>query len=156
MNLNSFLLAKETKVTMSTTAIRWGKKYYEELGEKDQEGFYEYAYRYYLYIFYLPGGNKIRIKRYMDTSDECSLFFVNHFFNLAYKLIDEEFIKAQDGLSAIIAFMRVTQVVSQFYYFNGDYKPFNSEELKEDSKDYFFVEMTVEEYAASFDKDILP
>jgi hypothetical protein len=31
-------------------SIIWGKKYYEELGEKDQEGFYDYAYHYYIYF----------------------------------------------------------------------------------------------------------
>ena len=137
---------------MSATAIRWGKKYYEELGEKDQEGFYEYAYRYYVYLFYLPGGNRVRIKRYMDEPNECSLFFMNYF----HRLVNDEFIESQDGISAVIAFMRATQAVNQLYYFNGSYKPINLEKLKDNSKGFSFTEMTAEEYTAHFDKDILP
>ncbi|RZJ61885.1 MAG: hypothetical protein EOO58_01285 [Hymenobacter sp.] len=134
-----------------SSAIRWGKKYYEELGGKDQDGFYDYAYRYYIYLFYLPDRNRVRVKRYMDTPNECSLFFIDNF----YKLIDNKFIETQEVLSAIIAFMRVTQAVSQFYYFNGDYIPINLGNLRDDSKTFSFIEMTVEEYASYFDNDIL-
>ena len=132
-------------------SIIWGKKYYEELGEKDQEGFYDYAYHYYIYLFRLPDGNKIRIKRYMDTPNECSLFFSNYF----YKLIDDEFIETQDVISAVIAFMRMTQAVNQFDYFNGDYRPINLENLKDNFNTFSFIEMEVEEYDTYFDNDIL-
>lgn len=54
--------------------IRWSKKYYEDLGTQDSEGFYDYAYTYFIHWFVLPNNDKIKVRQYTDTADECSLF----------------------------------------------------------------------------------
>jgi hypothetical protein len=37
-----------------TNLIGWRKEYHEDLGEKDEDGYLDYAYRYFVYMFYLP------------------------------------------------------------------------------------------------------
>jgi hypothetical protein len=47
------------------------KKYFEDLGEQDAEGFYEYAYRYWVYEFDF-GDSRYAARRYRDTAEEAS------------------------------------------------------------------------------------
>ena len=120
---------------MSSAVIKWSKKYYEELGEKDQDGFYEYAYRYFIYWFYLPNKFKIRIRNYTDEILEGSLFLCKKDGPVKEFEIDSTFI------SAILAFMYTKQGVIHFTLFDGGYKPIDLTGLKDNSKDFSFVEI---------------
>jgi hypothetical protein len=124
---------------MSSAVIKWSKKYYEELGEKDQNGFYEYAYRYFIYWFYLPDKFRIRIKNYTDEILEGSLFLFKENEPANKAEIDPTFI------SAILAFMHTKQGVIRFTLFDGGYKPIDLTRLKDNSKDFSFVEIVARE-----------
>ena len=52
--------------------IYWNKTYYEDLGTKDADGFYDYAYCYYLYRFIIEDNITYVIRRYIDTPDKCA------------------------------------------------------------------------------------
>lgn len=60
---------------MTTYLITWQKVYFEDLGGEDQEGFLDYAYRYLIYVFQLPDKSEIKIRRYTDEIDRCSLLY---------------------------------------------------------------------------------
>jgi hypothetical protein len=48
------------------------KEYFEDLGEQDDEGYYDYAYRYWVYSFDLDGRH-YRARIYTDTPDEADV-----------------------------------------------------------------------------------
>ena len=48
------------------------KQYFEDLGEQDDEGLYDYAYRYWAYWFDLDGRH-YRARIYTDTPDEADV-----------------------------------------------------------------------------------
>ena len=48
------------------------KEYHEELGEKDADGFYDYAYRYWVYWFDLDG-RRYRVRIYIDEPSNASV-----------------------------------------------------------------------------------
>ena len=48
------------------------KEYCEDLGERDDEGYYDYAYRYWVYSFSLDGRN-YRARIYTDTPGEADV-----------------------------------------------------------------------------------
>jgi len=54
--------------------IRWAKAYNEELGTKDEDGYYDYAYCYYTYRFCLPDKSEVMARRYTDTPEKCAVF----------------------------------------------------------------------------------
>lgn len=57
-----------------TEEIRWTKTYNEELGTKDEDGFYDYAYCYYVYRFHLPDKSEVMARRYADIPEKCAVF----------------------------------------------------------------------------------
>ena len=48
------------------------KEYFEDLGERDDEGYYDYAYRYWVYWFDLDGRH-YRARIYTDMPDEADV-----------------------------------------------------------------------------------
>lgn len=48
------------------------KEYFEDLGERDDEGYYDFAYRYWVYSFDLDGRH-YRARIYTDTPDEADV-----------------------------------------------------------------------------------
>lgn len=124
---------------MSSTIIKWSKKYYEELGEKDQEGFYEYAYCYFTYSFYLPNKFEIIIRNYTDEGLEGSLFLYKDNKPVKEFEIDPTFI------SAILAFMYTKQNIIYFNLFDGGYKLIDLKDLEDNPSDFSFVEITAGE-----------
>lgn len=121
---------------MSNITVKWNKVYYEELGEKDQNGFYDYAYHYWVYLFSFPSGDKIRAKKYMDEPDECSLFL----FDALSECINDAILTKLDNISAVINFLRATQNSSRFTYFNHGYELVDLNKIKENMSDFLFVE----------------
>lgn len=103
--------------------IIWNKEYREDLGTKDANGYYDYAYCYYVYWFLLPDKRLIRIRRYTDTSEECSLF---GFYELSdpssvTENLTEESIYKPPYISKIIKFMIDKEETTHFKYFAHEY-----------------------------------
>lgn len=124
---------------MPSAIIKWSKKYCEELGEKDQNGFCEYAYRYFIYWFYLPNKFKIKIRNYMDEILEGSLFLYKKNGPAKKLEIDPTFI------SAVLAFMYANQNIIYFNIFDEGYEPIDLKDLEDNSSDFSFVEIVAEE-----------
>jgi hypothetical protein len=116
-------------------SIEWSKEYHEDIGEEDENGFFDYVYRYFIYQFYLPDKTLIEARRYTDTIDECAFYFCGADKQLI-KQISEELMRY---LPCVINFMTVNQGVKQFICFNGKYLPLalNEECLAE----FSFVEI---------------
>lgn len=119
-------------------SIEWSKGYHEDIGEKDENGFFDYVYQYFIYHFYLPGITIIG-RRYTDELDERAFYFYGADEQLI-KQIGEELMR---HLPCIVDFMTVTQGVKQFIYFNGEYSPLVLKEDK-DLSTYSFVEIAAE------------
>ena len=119
--------------------IKWSKKYQEDLGTKDSEGFYDYAYCYYTYWFLLPDDTKIRGRQYADTPGKCSLYI--SLDDLEGKN-DMKTIKKLDYVSAIINFLRTYHEAVQFNYFNGTYNVIDSNKIKNNLENFSFEEVT--------------
>jgi hypothetical protein len=127
---------------MSTHIIPWSKNYYEDLGEKDEEGFFDYAYRYFIYEFYLPNNYQISVRQYCDTIHQGHLFLSANNFLFAESIAqqNDNFLKKAAYISAIIDFMSATQAISEFDYFVDTYRSI-AIDLNEVS-DFSFIEMT--------------
>ncbi|MGI4733878.1 MAG: hypothetical protein ACRYG7_01740 [Janthinobacterium lividum] len=122
---------------MSVQIIKWNKRYYEDLGTMDEDGLFDYAYCYFIYLFYFPGNYEVRVRRYTDTINECSIFLPAG--NLKSQNVKEVLPKTT-VLSAIVHFMKITQEVTQFNYFTGNYMPVYPTELENNLSDFSFVE----------------
>ena len=118
---------------MSSPTIKWNKTYHEDLGTIDQDGFYDYAYQYFLYSFYLPEKFKIVLRNYTYTNLEGSLFLYKDNKPVKESEVDIAFI------SAILAFMYTKQGIIHFSLFDGAYKPIDLAGLKDNSADFSFV-----------------
>jgi hypothetical protein len=98
---------------MNHHIITWKKEYYEDLGEEDENGFLEYAYRYFIYSFYFHDKQEVSVRRYTDTMDECSIFLDSE-NQKDGKLIDKTTI-----ISVVYHFMKMVQEVKCFNYFDS-------------------------------------
>jgi hypothetical protein len=107
------------------TIINWSKEYHEDIGEKDEKGFFTYVYRYFIYHFYLPNKTLIRGRQYTDTINECAFYFSGADEQLL-KQLNEELVRY---LPCVVDFMAKNQGVTKLLYFNGSYLPLV---LKED------------------------
>ena len=116
--------------------INWSKEYHEDIGGQDENGFFDYAYRYFIYHFYLPNKTRIVARRYTDAIEECAFYFCETNEQLMTQ-ISEELLRY---LPCVVDFMTVNQGVKQFIYFNGTYLPLV---LKEDKRliEFSFVEI---------------
>ena len=123
---------------METYPIIWQKEYYEDLGEQDEDGFFDYAYYYFIYVFQLPDKSEIKIRQYTDTTDECSLFLPGRYFK---KMSGPESLEV-DCIGAIVNFMCETQGIKHCFYFNGGYKLFDLYKSKNDFAEYIFMEIS--------------
>ncbi len=99
--------------------IKWSKEYHEDIGEEDENGYFMYEYRYFIYHFYLPDKRLVRARQYTDTITECSFYFYS---------ADNQWIKKPDDkllkyLPCIVGFMTRKQGVKKLLYFNGSYAP---------------------------------
>lgn len=111
---------------MPTKKIKWTKKYHEDLGTKDKDGFYSYAYCYYIYEFFLPDNDIIKFRQYTDTADKCSMFFP---LDELIQKTDSVSKEKVNSISAIINFMRTDSGIEKFEFFNGGYKPVDLDRL---------------------------
>jgi hypothetical protein len=100
-----------------------------------QDGFYDYAYCYFLYSFYLPDNYSVVIRNYTDTNLEGSLFMYKGDKPAREYEINKAFI------SAILAFMYKNQGVISFAIFDKGYKYVKSEEIKDNYADFSFLEI---------------
>ena len=123
---------------MDTYPIIWQKEYHEDLGAQDENGFFDYAYYYFIYVFQLPDKSEIKIRQYTDTIDECSLFLPSNYFE---KMSIRELLEV-DCVAALVNFMRETQGIKQCFCFDGEYKLFDLYKVKNDFAEYFFVEIS--------------
>jgi hypothetical protein len=115
--------------------IKWSKEYHEDIGEEDENGFFDYVYRYFIYRFYLPNKMLIGARRYTDEIDECAFYF----YEADEQLIKQVSEELRKYLPCVIKFMTVNQEVKQFIYFNGEYLPLLLEEGC--STEFSFVEI---------------
>jgi hypothetical protein len=118
--------------------VKWSKEYHEDIGEEDENGFFDYVYRYFTYRFYLPDKTIITVRRYTDTIDECAFYFSGA-DEQSMKQIDEELL---EYLPCVVDFIIRSQGVTKLLYFNGSYLPLV---LTEDkcSDEISLVEITV-------------
>jgi hypothetical protein len=120
--------------------ISWRKEYYEDLGEKDENGYFDYAYRYFIYTFYLPNNGLIIIRQYTDSLTECALYIC---YDYQGGHFNREPLSEIDYVSDIISFMRKKdQGITNFSRFNGKYVPINMSELRVKKEGTIFVENT--------------
>ncbi|MGI4870607.1 MAG: hypothetical protein ACRYFX_05445 [Janthinobacterium lividum] len=119
-------------------SIQWSKKYHEDLGEEDENGFFDYVYRYFVYIFYLPAGYKIKVRRYTDTIDECHLFMYKGY---SEEQFDKNLLQKWEYISAVVNFMLATQEVKKADYFDGSYKAIDLGKLANNSNSFCFLEI---------------
>jgi len=71
------------------------KEYREDLGERDADGFYDYAYRYWVYWFDFDG-RRYRARIYTDDETDASVMNIGSGRAAAY----------DDDLRAIAAYLR--------------------------------------------------
>jgi hypothetical protein len=111
---------------MSAHLIKWRKEYHEDIGEEDENGFFDYVYRYFIYHFYLPDKTLITVRQYTDTIDECAFYFTGADEQLI-KQIKEELLRY---LPCVVDFMISSQGVKKLLYFDGRYLPLVLKEEK--------------------------
>ena len=123
---------------MNIHLVTWKKKYYEDLGEQDENGFFDYAYRYFIYSFYFHNRQEVHVRRYTDTMDECSIFFNSE------NQKDGESLDKVTIISAVIHFVRTTQVIKKCRYFNSknEYILMPLTETENALSNFSFIELT--------------
>lgn len=115
--------------------ITWSKEYQEDLGTKDKHGGYDYAYRYYIYWFYLPNKTKVKVRRYTDTPDECSLFLPDE--DLAIKkALDKS--PSKKYIFAVINFLLKIEGAKTIDYYNMGYKSIDLSKVNNNLKEFVF------------------
>jgi hypothetical protein len=120
--------------------IKWSKAYHEDIGEEDENGFFDYAYRYYVYCFYFPDKTMLKARRYTDTSDECALYFFEADGQWEGQLSE----KLLQYLPLVVDFLSVNEGVKQFSYFNGNYVPLVLKASNERVAEFSFLEIDAE------------
>ena len=120
--------------------IRWDKQYYEERGSKDEDGYYDFFYRYFIFQFILPDGERIKVRQYLDTKDKCSLFVP--YDELAQKK-DEASMKKMKYIAAVINFLRHAEHIAHFDYFNKTYQPIDLGKIHNNLKDFHFIRESI-------------
>ncbi len=120
--------------------IVWSKKYEEDLGSKDENGLYDYAYRYFTYWFTLPNNERIRGRRYTDTLENCSLHIA---LDDLERKSDPRSSQMVAYVSGIINFLLATEGVKKIEYFSQAYKPVDLTTIKDNLKDFSFEEEKV-------------
>jgi hypothetical protein len=121
-----------------TNLISWRKEYCEDLGEKDKNGYFDYAYRYFVYTFYLPNNGLIKIRQYTDSITECALFIC---YDYQGNYLNREPLAAVAYVSDVISFMRAKcHDITSFSRFNGKYVPINLNELGAKKEGIIFME----------------
>lgn len=119
--------------------ITWTKKYEEDLGTKDEKGWYDYEYRYYTYWFTLPDNQKIRARSYTYQLEHCSIYV--SLDNLDSKN-DIQMLKLKAYIFAIINFLLTTQGIKTINYFNEAYKPVDLTAVINNLSDFVFEHST--------------
>jgi hypothetical protein len=114
--------------------ILWSRTYHEDVGEKDSDGSYDYAYCYYIYLFSLPDRRTLRMRRYTDTPDQCSLFMD---LKELTRMQDTETL---DHVHAIINFLIAKEGVKKVDYFSGGYKSIDLTKVQQNLKAFTFEE----------------
>lgn len=118
---------------MNEQIIYWNKKYYEDLGEKDDEGFYDYVYRYFDFWFNLPEKQAIRARIYTDETSKCNLhgiYIQQNSYGIGkewdiIKKLDEDFVSSNIYFISILNFLRESEKVKNFFYIDKKYKKIN-------------------------------
>jgi hypothetical protein len=123
---------------MASTIIKWSKKYQEDLGELDQDSFYDHVHRWSTYLFQLPAGCSIEIRNDKEFILEGNLFIFKG------NELDKDCAVDAPFVSAVIAFMYTKQEIVHFNLFDGDYKPIDLSELIDNSSDFCFIEVEPE------------
>jgi hypothetical protein len=118
--------------------IKWAKKYYEDLGTQNEEGLYDYAYRYFIYEFFLPDNDTIAFRQYTDTSNDYSMCIS---LDGLMEKSDDASKEKVDSILAIISFMRLQFGIENFYFLRREgYKVIDLEKLKNKQADFSFKE----------------
>jgi hypothetical protein len=121
-----------------TKKILWSRTYHEDVGEKDRDGSYDYAYCYYIYVFSLPERRTLRVRQYTDTPDQCSLFMD---LKELTRMQDTETL---DHVHAIINFLMAKEGVKKVDYFSAGYKSIDLTKVKQNLKAFTFEEQRSE------------
>lgn len=111
--------------------IVWTKKYQEDHGAMNEDGFYDYSYRYFTYWFLLPDNQKIRGRRYADTPGQCSLYIA---LDDLEPRSDAAALKRKDYISGIVNFLLVNEGVEKIEHFSEGYKPVDMTTIKDNLK----------------------
>lgn len=125
---------------MTSKTIIWNKKYHEDVGTKDSEGFYDYAYQYYIYWFSLPEGGKLKIRSYTDNPTKFDLFGIYDNLGAISNQIDDRFVYSEKCIAAIIQFIKEKEDVKTFTYFNEEYLPLDLNKISTPLNYYQFNE----------------
>jgi hypothetical protein len=119
--------------------IVWSRTYHEDEGAEDAGGSYGYAYYYHIYLFSLPDRRTLRVRRYTDTPDQCSLFMD---LKELTRMQDTETL---DHVHAIINFLIAKEGVKKVDYFSAGYKSIDLTKVKQNLKAFTFEERLNEE-----------
>jgi hypothetical protein len=118
----------------NTKKIPWSRTYHEDVGAKDADGYYSYAYNYHIYLFSLPERRTLRVRRYTDAPDQCSLFMD---LKELTRMQDTETL---DHVHAIINFLIAKEGVKKVDYFSSGYKSIDLTKVKQNLKAFTFEE----------------
>jgi hypothetical protein len=114
--------------------ILWSRTYHEDVGAEDAGGSYGYAYYYHIYLFSLPERRTLRVRRYTDTPDQCSLFMD---LKELTRMQDTETL---DHVHAIINFLMTKEGIKKVDYFSDGYKSIDVTKVKQNLKSFTFEE----------------
>ena len=101
---------------MPTKTIRWIRHYHEDLGPLSKEGTRPLALFYYIYEIYLPQGEFIRLRLYVDSSQRCQVFAP-----LQTWAKSSEKQGAWEAASAFLQFLQTQAQVGEIYVFEADF-----------------------------------
>lgn len=118
--------------------IIWTKEYQEDLGTEDEKGWYDYAYRYYIYWFTLPNKQKIEVRRYTDTPDECSIFLPSE-DSVGKKSIEKS--PSKNYIFGIIHFLLKKEGLKTIDYFSEGYRSVDLTKVQNNFNQLNFVEL---------------
>jgi hypothetical protein len=114
--------------------ILWFRTHHEDVGAEDADGSYGYAYYYHIYLFSLPDRRTLRVRRYTDTPNQCSLFID---LKELTRMQDTETL---DHVHAIINFLITKEGVKKFDYFSTGYKSIDLTKVKQNLEAFTFEE----------------
>ncbi|ABG58425.1 hypothetical protein [Cytophaga hutchinsonii] len=117
--------------------IFWTKEYQEDVGTKDEQGWYDYAYRYYIYWFTFPNRQKIKVRRYTDTPDHCSIFLPEE--DLAIKkALDKS--PSKNYIFGVVNFLLKKEGAKTIDYYNMGYKSIDLSKVRNNRNEFVFEE----------------